>query len=108
MPLAESHWYQAHSVGRKEIKRLRYVERWKTKKKPKETAPRFAVCIDRSAHPASLEGHKVYRVLPDEEAAQMAICGLSTKAVRTIIIPPRNSLVDCVASAVGRALLKAS
>lgn len=32
--------------------------------------PRFAVCIDNSGYPASLEVHKIYRVLPDAEAAQ--------------------------------------
>lgn len=32
--------------------------------------PRFAVCINHSEYPASLELHKIYRVLPDEEAAQ--------------------------------------
>ena len=29
----------------------------------------FAVCIDNRGYPASLELHKIYRVLPDEEAA---------------------------------------
>ena len=29
----------------------------------------FAVCINNSEYPASLELHKIYRVLPDEEAA---------------------------------------
>jgi len=36
----------------------------------KKTAIRFAVCIDNSEYPASLELHKIYRVIPDEEAAQ--------------------------------------
>ena len=31
---------------------------------------RFAVCIDNSEYPASLEIHKVYRVLPDPDAEQ--------------------------------------
>ncbi len=30
---------------------------------------RYVVCIDNSGYPASLERHKIYRVLPDEEAA---------------------------------------
>lgn len=30
--------------------------------------PRFAICIDNSQYPASLELHKTYRVLTDEEA----------------------------------------
>ena len=34
----------------------------------KHPIPRFAICIDNSEYPASLELHKIYRVLPDEEA----------------------------------------
>jgi hypothetical protein len=30
---------------------------------------RYVICIDNSGYPASLEMHKVYRVLPDEDAA---------------------------------------
>ena len=30
----------------------------------------FVVCIDNSEYPASLELHKIYRVLPDEDARQ--------------------------------------
>lgn len=30
---------------------------------------RFAVCVNNSEYPASLELHKIYRVLPDEDAA---------------------------------------
>ncbi|MEJ7873203.1 MAG: hypothetical protein WKF67_13175 [Rubrobacteraceae bacterium] len=29
---------------------------------------RFAVCVNSTAYPVSLELHKIYRVLPDEEA----------------------------------------
>jgi hypothetical protein len=36
----------------------------------KTSIPRYAICVDNSAYPASLELHKIYRVLPDEEAAQ--------------------------------------
>lgn len=34
----------------------------------KRILPRFAVCIDNSGYLASLELHKVYRVLPDATA----------------------------------------
>ena len=37
-----------------------------TQKKP---ALKFAVCINNDDHEASLELHKIYRVLPDEDAA---------------------------------------
>ena len=29
---------------------------------------RFAVCVNNAEYPASLELHKIYRVLPDEDA----------------------------------------
>lgn len=34
------------------------------------TIPRFAICIDNREYPASLELHKVYRVVPDQDAEQ--------------------------------------
>ncbi len=34
----------------------------------KEDSIRFAVCVDNDGYPASLELHKIYRVLPDEVA----------------------------------------
>jgi hypothetical protein len=33
-----------------------------------KTAACFAVCVNNSEYPASLELHKIYRVLPDEDA----------------------------------------
>ena len=35
-----------------------------------ETIHGFAVCVDNTGYPAALELHKVYQVLPDDEAAQ--------------------------------------
>ena len=34
----------------------------------KPSTPRFAICVDNSEHPASLERHKIYRVIPDNDA----------------------------------------
>lgn len=34
----------------------------------KERNIRFAVCVDNDGYSASLELHKIYRVLPDEDA----------------------------------------
>lgn len=36
------------------------------------TIPKFAVCVNNAEYPASLELHKIYRVLPDEAAARDA------------------------------------
>ena len=33
-------------------------------------APRFVVCIENGGYPVSLELHKIYRILPDVEAAR--------------------------------------
>jgi hypothetical protein len=35
---------------------------------PKKAALKFAVCVNNANYPASLELHKIYRVLPDEDA----------------------------------------
>ncbi len=37
--------------------------------KSKRAHPQFVVCIKNADYPASLELHKIYRVLPDEDAA---------------------------------------
>ena len=37
-------------------------------KKQKEKEVRFAVCVNNADYPASLELHKIYRVLLDEDA----------------------------------------
>jgi len=37
-------------------------------KKQKAKEARFAVCVNNADYPASLELHKIYRVLPDEDA----------------------------------------
>ena len=38
------------------------------KDRPKR-APKFVVCVENTDYPASLEVHKIYRVVPDLEAA---------------------------------------
>ncbi|MDP2604924.1 MAG: hypothetical protein Q8S00_20440 [Deltaproteobacteria bacterium] len=35
----------------------------------KPSSPRFAICVDNSEYRAPLEMHKIYRVLPDADAA---------------------------------------
>ncbi|MBI3297396.1 MAG: hypothetical protein HYZ75_04490 [Elusimicrobia bacterium] len=39
-------------------------------KKQKNHAQQFVVCVNNTGYPASLELHKIYRVLPDKEAAK--------------------------------------
>lgn len=39
-------------------------------KRAKHEASLFAVCINNAEYPAALELHKIYRIVPDEDAAQ--------------------------------------
>jgi hypothetical protein len=41
-----------------------------TMKRKKTVTPHFAVCMKNTGYPSSLELHKIYRVIPDEDAAQ--------------------------------------
>lgn len=38
-------------------------------KETKNSSIKFVVCINNEDYPASLELHKIYRVIPDEDAA---------------------------------------
>ena len=40
------------------------------RKSRRRQAPAFVVCIQTSEYPASLELHKIYRVVPDRDAAR--------------------------------------
>ena len=62
---AEIHWYEAHGIGRKEYKRKRYLDKLM---KTTKTKSHFVVCVDNSEYPASLELHKIYRLIPDRQA----------------------------------------
>jgi len=39
-------------------------------KRKKTIAPHFAVCIKNTGYPSSLELHKIYRVIPDDDALE--------------------------------------
>jgi hypothetical protein len=40
------------------------------RKRRRPSTPKFAVCVNNAQNEASLELHKIYRVLPDAEAAR--------------------------------------
>ena len=48
----------------------------------RQPAVRFAVCIENSAYPASLELHKIYWVLRDDDAAADGDLRVVTRAAR--------------------------
>jgi len=52
-------------AGRKSNENVIWTNNMKTGKCLKS---RFAICVDNSEYPASLELHKLYRVVPDDDA----------------------------------------
>jgi len=52
------------------------------------SAPRFAICIDNSNYPASLELHKVYRVIPDEDAQKDGDLRIIDESGEDYLYPP--------------------
>ena len=42
----------------------------KARRNGRQSVPRFVVCINNAEYPASLELHKIYRVLPDNKATR--------------------------------------
>lgn len=68
----------------------------------------FAVCIDNSEYPASLELHKIYRVLPDDEAASDGDLRIIDESGEDYLYPAAYFVLLEVPVQVERALLRAS
>jgi hypothetical protein len=71
---AEVHWYEAHGIGRKELKIKRILSEWTMAARMKannqrRSHSRFVVCIKNDGYSASLEKCKIYRVLTDRQAS---------------------------------------
>ena len=85
-------------------------------KRHSNPAPRFAVCINNSGYPASLETGKLYRILPDEEAAAHGYIrvidesgedyGYSAKRFVLLELPPtqEKALVSALKRAAARSV----
>jgi hypothetical protein len=77
-------------------------------KKSKEPSPQFAVCVDNAGYPASLELHKIYRVLPDADAARDGDLRVIDESGEDYLYPASRFLIVELPKTVERALLKAS
>jgi hypothetical protein len=73
----------------------------------RETAV-FAVCINNTNYPASLELHKIYCVLRDEEAAQDGDMRIVDESGEDYLYPAKNFIIIDIPAEVRRSLLKAS
>jgi hypothetical protein len=70
--------------------------------------PRFAVCINNTEYPASLERHKIYRALPEEEAAKDGDLRVIDESGKDYLYPAELFVLIEVPKAVERALLQTS
>jgi hypothetical protein len=74
----------------------------------KKRASKFAVCINNSDYPASLELHKIYRVLPDEDAAADGDLRVIDESGADYLYPADRFVPIAVPAAVQKSLLKAA
>ncbi len=68
----------------------------------------FALCINNSGYAASLELHKLYRVLPDEDAERDGDLRVIDESGEDYLYPAEKFLIAAWPKAVEQALLKAS
>jgi hypothetical protein len=75
-------------------------------KQSKKDIPLFAVCIDNSGYLASLELHKIYRVLPDEKAAADDMLRVIDESGEDYLFSAGRFILLELPAAVKRALLQ--
>ena len=78
------------------------------RKSRRESAAQFVVCINNAEYPASLELHKIYRVLPDEEAAREGDMRVIDESGEDYLYPAEWFLPVEVPHALRTSLLQAS
>jgi hypothetical protein len=59
-------------------------------KKPEQSSSEFVVCINNAEYPASLELHKIYRVVPDTDAAADADIRIIDESGEDYLYPACN------------------
>jgi hypothetical protein len=77
-------------------------------KRDTDLAPTFAICIKNSEYPASLELHKIYRVLPDQDAAEDGDLRVIDESGEDYLYPAEYFIVVDLPPHVQEALLHAS
>ena len=73
-----------------------------------ESTPEFVVCINNEGYPASLELHKIYRVVPDKDAAADGDLRVIDESGEDYLYPESYFAPIKVPAAVEKSLLRAS
>jgi len=76
--------------------------------KKQDSSLKFVVCINNADYPASLELHKIYRVLPDEDAATDNDIRIIDESGEDYLYPASYFAPIKVPAAVEESLLRAS
>jgi hypothetical protein len=74
----------------------------------KKVQPLFVACIDNSGYRASLELHKIYRVIPDEDAAKDGDIRVVDESGEDYLYSADRFVAVDVPKALERSILKAS
>jgi len=77
-------------------------------KESKQTLPEFVVCINNVDYPASLELHKIYRVLIDEGAASEGDIRIIDESGEDYLYPSSYFVPIQIPQTVEESLLRAS
>lgn len=72
----------------------------------REPAPRFVVCVDNTGYPASLERHKIYRVVPDEQVEADGDIRVIDESEEDYIYPQERFVPINVPAAVRESLVR--
>jgi hypothetical protein len=74
----------------------------------KQSLPEFVVCINNSDYPASLELHKIYRVLADKDATEEGDIRIIDESGEDYLYPSLYFVPIQVPQTVEKSLLRAS
>jgi hypothetical protein len=77
-------------------------------KKNNESIPEFVVCINNEGYSASLELHKIYRVIPDKDAAGDEDLRVIDESGEDYLYPASYFAVIELPAAVEESLIRAS
>lgn len=77
-------------------------------KRTRQSAPRFAVCLNNTDYPASLELHKIYRVIPDADAAKDGDLRVIDESGEDYLYPSTWFAIVKVPPAVQQSILQAA
>lgn len=77
-------------------------------KPQKKEEIQFAVCVNNSEYPASLELHKIYRVLPDDDAAEDGDLRVIDESGEDYLYPADWFVIVALPAVVEQSLLNAA